>query len=172
MHSFSPFPYLETLRFYLQPLSMQDENEIFFLRSNKENNKYLDRPIAQTIEDARQFIRKIENSIRESKSIFWAIRQKGQAPLIGTICLWNIAEDNSTADIGYELLPLFQGQGVMQEVIPMVIAYGFEKIGLLSIEAELSPRNVKSLKLLEKCNFQPRSVDSNNADSVIYHLDK
>ena len=50
---FTPFPVLETERYILRQLSLSDDNEIFILRSDKEVNKYLDRPIAKTIEDAK-----------------------------------------------------------------------------------------------------------------------
>lgn len=42
----------------------------------------------------------------------------------------------------------------MQEVIPVVIKYGFEVMKLHSIDGEVDPRNVKSIKLMEKNGFQ------------------
>jgi ribosomal-protein-alanine N-acetyltransferase len=60
----------------------------------------------------------------------------------------------------------------MQEVIPEVIRFAFENIKLHSIEAELSPRNVKSVKLLEKNGFTIKTEFNNsNPDSVIYALE-
>ena len=51
--NFPPFPVLETERYILRQLTLSDDNEIFILRSYKEVNKYLDRPVAKTIEDAK-----------------------------------------------------------------------------------------------------------------------
>ena len=60
----------------------------------------------------------------------------------------------------------------MQEVIPEVIRFGFENMKLHSVEAELSPRNVKSVKLLEKNGFTIKTEFNNgNPDSVIYALE-
>ncbi len=147
-----------------------DEQEIFALRSSDEINKYLDRPKANTLEEARNFITKIINGIAKNESIFWVVTPKDESKLLGTICLWKISKDEAKAEIGYELLPENHGKGIMQEVIPRVLQFGFEEIKLEMIEAELSPRNLKSVRLLEKNNFTLAAVNEENPDSVVYAL--
>ena len=151
--NFTPFPFLETEHFTLRQLTLKDENEIFVLRSDNEINRYLDRPLAKTVDDARQFIKKINDSIGKNESIFWAISFKNRPKLIGTICLWNISDDETNAEIGFELLPDYQGKGIIQEVLPKVIRYGFETMKLNSIDGEVDPNNIKSIKLMEKNGF-------------------
>jgi len=58
----------------------------------------------------------------------------------------------------------------MQEVIPRIIQFGFEKMKLQTIEAELSPRNLKSVRLLEKNNFTLAAVNEENPDLEVYAL--
>ena len=74
------------------------------------------------------------------------------------------------AEIGFELLPENHGKGIMQEVIPRVVQFGVEEMKLETIEAELSPRNLKSVRLLEKNNFTLAAVNEENPDSVVYAL--
>src|SRR5258706_3881866 len=152
--SFTPFPILNTAHFILRPLRMDDANEIFELRSNDSVNEFLDRPKAKTIDDAHQFIQKIYERIGRNESILWVVSSESNPKLLGTICLWKISWENSEAEIGYEVLPVNQGKGIMQEVIPKIIEYGFDVMKLRSIMAELSPHNVKSVKLLEKYKFE------------------
>jgi ribosomal-protein-alanine N-acetyltransferase len=57
--SFTPFPILTTERLTLRQLSTDDGQNIFALRSDTEINKYLDRQASKTIEDAINFINKI-----------------------------------------------------------------------------------------------------------------
>ena len=147
-----------------------DEQEIFALRSSDEINKYLDRPKANTLDEARNFITKIINGIAKNESIFWVVTPKDESKLLGTICLWKISKEEAKAEIGYELLPENHGKGIMQEVIPRVLQFGFEEIKLEMIEAELSPRNLKSVWLLEKNNFTLAAVNEENPDSVVYAL--
>ena len=151
--NFTPFPLLTTERLTLRQLTLEDDNEIFRLRSDESVNKFLDRPIAKTIDDAIQFINKINKSIRKNELIYWAVTFKNHFKLIGTICLWNISDDCTSAEIGFELLPDHQGKGVMQAVLPIVIKYGFEIMKLNFIEGEVDPNNLKSIKLMEKNGF-------------------
>ena len=116
-NTFTPFPVLKTERLTLRQLSVNDDKEIFALRSDKQVNKYLDRDPTNTIEDARKFIHKIVEVVKQNKGIYWAITLTNNDNLIGTICLFNFSNENDQAEIGYELLPAFQGQGIMQEAI-------------------------------------------------------
>jgi len=151
--NFTPFPSITTQRFKLRQLKMEDDNEIFAIRSDEDVAKYLDRPQAKTIDDARQFITKINNGIDKNEWIFWAIVPRNEHKLVGRVCLWNITEDKSTAEIGFELSPDAQGKGIMQEVLPKIIEYGFEEMNLQKIEGDVDPNNIKSIKLMEKYGF-------------------
>src|SRR5437868_13096004 len=115
--NFTPFPNLITERLFLRQLKIEDANEIFTLRSSDEVNRFLDRPKATTIDEARQFINKINDGINKNESVYWAITFKNDSKLIGTICYWNISKENDRAEIGYELQPRYQGKGIMQEAI-------------------------------------------------------
>ena len=101
--AFTPFPVLTTERLTLRQLVINDEKEIFTLRSDSEINKYLDRPISNTIDDARDFINKINENINKNSSLYWAITLRDKQILVGTICLFGFSDENDTCEIGYEL---------------------------------------------------------------------
>src|SRR4051812_34725848 len=113
--SFTPFPILQTERLTLRQLSIDDQQEIFMLRSDKEVNKYLDRQVSKTIEDAIKFIDRINNNIKINNSIYWVITLAKTKTFVGTICLFDFSTEKSSCEIGYELLAQFQGQGIMKE---------------------------------------------------------
>ena len=169
---FTPFPVLKTERLILRKLSVNDDKEIFALRSDKQVNKYLGRDPSSTIEDARKFIHKIAEVVRQNEGIYWAITLSSNDNLVGTICLFNFSNENDQAEIGYELLPAFQGQGIMQEAASKVIAFGLDVIGLKAIEAYTHLENENSSNLLKKFNFRKQeNIDSNSNDMfVIYKL--
>ncbi len=160
--NFTPFPVLKTERLTLRQLVSSDDKEIFALRSDDNVNKYLDRKPSKSIDDAKNFIQTINENIQRNDSIYWAITLNGTNKLIGTICLFDFSDDNSKAEIGYELLPDFQGKGIMQEATSKVIDFGIQHIGLNSIEAYTHSENQSSARLLEKFNFKKYSVDGNN----------
>jgi ribosomal-protein-alanine N-acetyltransferase len=166
--TFTPFPVLKTERLTLRQLSVNDDKEIFALRSDKQVNKYIDRDPSNTIEDARKFIHKIAEVVRQSEGIYWAITLTNNDKLVGTICLFNFSNENDQAEIGYELLPAFHGQGIMQEAVSKVISFGLNIIGLKTIEAYTHLENENSSKLLEKYNFRKQeNIDSNSNDMFV-----
>ena len=160
--NFKPFPVLRTARLTLRQLVSSDDNEIFALRSNDNVNKYLDRKPSKSIDDAKTFIQTINKNIQSNDSIYWAITLNGTDKLIGTICLFDFSHDNLKAEIGYELLPDFQGKGIMQEAISKVIDFGILHIGLNSIEAYTHSENQNSTRLLEKFNFKKDNAGEGN----------
>lgn len=163
--NFIPFPELKTDRLFLRQLKIEDEREIFLIRSDERVNRFLDRLKASSLTEARDFINKINTGINNNESIYWAITIKDSPSLIGTICLWNVLWENSIAEIGYELLPDQQGKGFMQESISKIIEYGFGEMHLKKIDAYPSADNVSSVKLLEKNNFK---LDMTNTDRNIH----
>ena len=124
--NFAPFPTLVTERLTLRQSVIDDEQEIFTLRSDSEINKYLDRQVSATIEDARNFIIKINENINKNNALYWAIMLSDRKALVGTICLFSFSDDNSKCEIGYELLTNFQGQGIMKEAAEKVINFRLE----------------------------------------------
>ena len=160
--NFTPFPVLKTERLTLRQVRSSDNKEIFALRSNDNVNKYPDRKPSKSIDDARIFIQTINKNIQRNDSIYWAITLNGTDKLIGTICLFDFSNDNLKAEIGYELLPDFQGKGIMQEATSKVIDFGFQHVGLNSIEAYTHSENQSSTRLLEKLNFKRHSAGDDN----------
>lgn len=163
----TPFPVLTTERLTLRQLVTSDEQEIFTLRSDSEINKYLDRQISNTIDDARNFI----NKVTESGSFYWAITLSGKNILVGTICLFGFSDENDKCEIGFELLSNFQGQGIMKEAVEKVLDYAFNTIKVKKIEAVVHRDNQSSIKLLEKFSFRnSNEPDKTNPDLLCYHL--
>ena len=168
---FTPFPILTTERLTLRQLVMADEQEIFTLRSDSEINKYLGRQVSNTIDDARNFINKVNENIHKNDSLYWAITLSDRNRMIGTICLYGFSDEDNNCEIGYELLTNFQGQGLMKEAAQKVIDYAFHTIQVQNIEAFSHRDNQNSIKLLEKLSFSnSKERDKTNPELVCYHL--
>lgn len=171
--TFTPFPVLTTERLTLRQPAMDDEQEIFILRSDSEINKYLDRQFSDTIGDARNFINKVNENHNKNVSLYWAITLRDRNILVGTICLYGFSDENNNCEIGYELLTNFQGQGIMKEAVEKVIDYAFHTIKVQKIEAFLHSDNQRSINLLEKLSFRNSGkTDDSNPELIGYHLTK
>ena len=148
-----PFPILTTARLTLKSLALSDAAAIFALRSNDEVNQFIGRKKAENVQDACDFILKIQQNVANNTSFYWGIQATETSELIGTICLWNLDRDKGIAEIGYELMPDCQGKGFAQEALTAVIDYSFQ-IGFTTITACLNVENAPSIKLLERNHFK------------------
>lgn len=144
---------LTTDRLCLRGLLESDAPQILALRSNTEVNKYLDRNVNTSVDEALSFIKKIEAIVNNSEGLYWAITLKEKDELIGTICYWNLNAENKSAEIGYELHPDYHGLGFMQEAISAVLAFGFNDRHFELITACPKQGNKNSAKLLKKTGF-------------------
>ena len=132
--NFHPFPELETGRLLLRKITPQDAPEIFFLRSNADVMKYIDRERAKSVKDAEEFIKKIINDILSNDAIIWSIDLKeNPGKLIGTICLWQFQKEHFRAETGYVLHPDHWRKGYMKEALEKVLDFGFDTLKLSRI---------------------------------------
>ena len=75
--------------------------------------------------------------------------------LIGHISMYSIKRlPFSSAFIGYSIDEMNAGKGIATEAVQLVVKYGMEVVGLHRIEAYVSPRNIGSIRVLEKANMQ------------------
>lgn len=166
------FPTLETSRLSLRRLEVRDWRQISFLRTDPQVNRFVQRSSAASQEKAIAFINKIGQGFEQGNMYYWCICQQVDPVMLGSICLWNFSDDRKTAETGYDLHPEFQGKGIMQEAMEVVLDFGFGVLQLDTILAFTHHDNVPSRKLLERNHFQflESRQDAHNKDNVIYKL--
>ncbi|MEO7265230.1 MAG: GNAT family N-acetyltransferase [Ferruginibacter sp.] len=148
--NFDPFPILETERMILRAVSLEDAEDMFFLRTNEDAMKFINKALPKSIADILELVAKMnDNTMR----IQWAMALKTDNKLIGTIGYHIIDKDHHRAELGYMLHPMQWNKGLMSEAIQAVLDFGFNKLGLHSIEARINPANNASSKILLKHNF-------------------
>lgn len=173
--TFAPFPVFETERLVLRRVLATDVKEIFALRSNPETMKYIPRPLVTNHDEALAHIKMIDDKIESNEGINWAITLKGKDRMLGLIGHYRIKPEHYRAEIGYMILPEFQGKGIAAEAVNGVVSYGFDIMKLHSVEAVIDPENVASEKVLQKCGFvkeghfkENEFFDGKFIDAVIY----
>ena len=150
--NFTPFPRLTTTRLLLRQLQPADQMALFALRTDPLVNRYLDRMPPASPDALNDFIGRISELVQNNEAVYWVIAHEGQ--LIGTIGLFQFDDVNGKAEIGYELLPRFQGKGFMQEAVKTVLLFAFQNIGLETVEALTRTDNQASIKLLQSLHFK------------------
>lgn len=154
MISFNPFPIIKTENLLLRKMTLDDKNDIFQMRKDPRMHEYTDTKPDKTLEETEDYIEKMLKGINLNKWIIWAIEHKESNIVIGTISIWNIDKGRRKAELGYGIVPEYQGKGLMKEALLSVVDYGFNIMKLKSLEAYTEENNIRSLKLLEKCKFK------------------
>jgi ribosomal-protein-alanine N-acetyltransferase len=171
--NFTPFPNLTTERLNLRQITLSDNHAIFFQRSDKSMNQYVDNPPCASIDEAREWINKINKAIAGNESIFWGICLKGQQTLSGGFCFWNLSPERNKAEIGFGIYPEHQRKGLMDEALKAALRYGFEEMGLQYIEAYTHPENIASIRVLEKNGFTLKEQQPTEESTyIVFELGK
>jgi RimJ/RimL family protein N-acetyltransferase len=176
--NFQTFPLLRSERLLFRQIKPADAPAIFFLRSDSRVMKYIDRKPEQSISEAEEHIKKINRMVEENEALSWGIALKNDPEkLIGYIGLWKFQTEHYRAEIGYVLHPDHWRKGYIKEAIRTVTQYGFNNIGLHSIEAHINPENSASAAVLEFSGFEKEAYFRENyffqgkfLDTAVYSL--
>src|SRR6478736_4912476 len=176
--NFLPFPILKTKRLILRQANTEDANAILTLRSNEQVMKYIPRPYLKNITDALDLIAMLDDKIEHGIGINWGISfLEDPKKLLGIIGYYRMKPEHYRAEVGYMLLPEYNGKGIVSEALQKVVEYGFKEMKLHSIEAILDPENKGSEKVLLKNGFVKEAhlieneyYEGRFLDSMIYSL--
>lgn len=176
--SFAPFPVLTTARLQLRQLTAADAPAIFAMRSDPRVMQYIPRLLAGSLADAVAHIDVVNELVHQNQALNWGIvLRDAPAAVLGTIGYYRLQPENYRAEIGYLLHPAHQGQGLMQEAVTTVLNFGFQVLGLHSVEGVIDPRNGPSARVLERAGFVQEGYFRENAfwdghfiDTAIYSL--
>lgn len=175
--NFHPFKNLETERLLLRRVAESDYPEIMELRGNPETMKYIPRPLVTNKQEALDHFKMIDDKIEKNEGINWAITLKGNPKLIGIIGHYRIQPENYRCEIGYMILPEYNGKGIVTEAVKVVLEYGFDDLQMHSIEGVIDPENKASERVLQKNGFvkEAHFIENEFAqgkfwDTVIYSI--
>jgi len=160
---------ISTNKLLLKPVELSNLQDMYNIRTNPQVAKYIQRDVNKNLEDIRQFIELVIKN-----NFYFTINTIDPSEFIGTLTLWNIDRSTNYAEIGYELLPQFQGKGLMSEAVKAILDYAFNEAGFEYIEAYTHRENIASKKLLERVGFKlvVGKIDEDNSDIIVYGINK
>ncbi len=170
--SFGTFPKIETNNLILRRMSHNDINDLLEMRNDPRMNEHTDTKPDSDTDETKLYIDKMNKGIEDDKWIIWAIEHKQSNKVIGSICIWNIDKEPESGELGYGIIPDYQGRGLMKEALLSVVEYGFDAMNLKALEAYTEEQNLKSISLLESINFIEinRVDDEGYFNNRVYHM--
>lgn len=167
---------LQAGAYSLSPLARGDARDLLALFSDPEVVEFMDIDPLRGLDEARDIIDWARELAGRGAGLRWSIRRAGEGRVIGT-CGFNAIEleRGRRGEVAYDLARAEWGRGVMAEVLPHVMAFGFEALGLRRLEAMVTVGNGRSCALLERQGFHREGLLRDHAwwkgrywDQLIY----
>ena len=147
-------PTLDAPRASLRALSEADVPALLVIFSNAQVARYTSRPPFASEADAVALLGRVQEGLRDQSAYQWGLARKSDDLVIGTCTLFQIDRSNGRAELGYALGREHWGQGHMAEALVALVAHGFFDLGLRRLEADVDPRNLPSIRSLERLGFE------------------
>ena len=145
---------LETDRLLLREFVEDDAESFFKLNNYPEVVRFVpDKPLLN-VEQARQTL--IDHPIADYRRYGFgrgACILKSTGEQIGFAGL-KYLDELGEVDVAYRLLPAHWGQGLATEVALASVRYGFAALGLKRITGLVMPKNIASVRVLEKTGLR------------------
>ena len=144
---------LRTTRLVLRPLRPDDAVELFRIYREPQVARYLSFPPWTALEQAQARIARDLDGMQSGMHLRLGLERQDDGRLIGDCTLFNINAPCRRAEIGYVLAQETWGNGYMDEALRALVDFGFSKLDLNRIEADIDPRNTGSARSLERLGF-------------------
>jgi ribosomal-protein-alanine N-acetyltransferase len=137
----------------LREITGDDAEPLFRVCSDAEWLRYWGNAVHRTVDDTRMMIVQLKAAQQLGSQLRWAISVRGSDEAIGAVGFYRFLVPHYRAEATCEQARVVSGKGYMTEALGAVVRFGFEKLGLHTIEAGIDPRHKASLKLVERIGF-------------------
>jgi [ribosomal protein S5]-alanine N-acetyltransferase len=170
-------PTIDTARLRLRWLTSADVPALFAIFGDPEVCRYWSRPALPDLAAADALQQEIVDLFSERSLFQWGIAERATDRVVGTCTLASLSAEHHRAEVGFALATEVWGRGYLAEVLPALLLFAFDTLDLHRIEADVDPRNARSIGLLERAGFQREGylreryrVAGEVQDALIYGL--
>lgn len=151
-------PTLHTPRLRLRHLAEADAPDLFTAFSDPDVVRYWDGRLLATLDEVRAYIAEIHRFFRRRQLFQWGVATRDAGTVIGTCTLTQYSPVHERAEIGFAIRQSHWGQGLGTEAVTALVDFAFESLGLHRLEADVDPRNERSLRLLYRLGFRREGI--------------
>jgi RimJ/RimL family protein N-acetyltransferase len=145
---------IRTERLLLREISAADVDDFFRIYSDPEVMRYWSTPPLTDLSAASRLIMETAERFKQRELLKWAIALRETNQLIGCATIFRPDFTHRRAELGYLLARQHWRQGFMLEALRALLTYAFAELQLHRLEADVDPRNVASIRTLERLGFQ------------------
>ena len=170
-------PTLDATRVRLRWVTEADAESLYAVFSDPAVMRYWSTPPMSGIGEAQALVAEIHEFFRAQRLFQWGLARLEDDRVIGTCTLFAINAVQRRCELGYALGHEYWGRGYMYEALTGLVGFAFGTLGMRRLEADIDPRNPRSLKLLERLGFRREgllrerwTVNGELQDSVLLGL--
>jgi len=166
-------PILETTRVVVRNLEATDLDALHAICSAPAVMRYLDDFVPYTREKSAAAIGNAMQSYQTHGFGPWAFVSKAERAFLGFGGI-EMLPGRSAPEISYILAPRHWGVGLAGEVAAALVVHAFEAIGLDTLGASADPRNLASIRIIEKVGmeFVRDGADEFGMHTRFYSIDR
>lgn len=146
----------------LRFLNTVPARQVYQLRHNRAVAALTGRQIDHDLADTARFIYQAFAAAQHGDYFTWGIMDRKTDTFYGLVQLWHFR--HQAADVGYEILPQWQHQGIMRTILPQVANLAFTQLAVKYLYAVTGATNYPSRQLLETSGFQ---LDQNYHETFV-----
>jgi RimJ/RimL family protein N-acetyltransferase len=170
-------PTITTARLRLRWLTSDDVPALLGVFGDPEVCRYWSRPALRDRAAAAALHDEIVRSFAARSLFQWGIAERETDAVVGTCTLAALSAEHRRGEVGYALARDAWGRGYAAEALAAVLAFAFDTLALHRVEADVDPRNARSIRALERAGFEREGylreryhVGGELQDAVLYGL--
>ncbi|GGE58119.1 GNAT family N-acetyltransferase [Priestia taiwanensis] len=144
---------LQTKRLHVRRMNESDSYSLFNIWSDPDVTKFMNVDCFTDEHQAKEMITFLNELAKENKAYRFVIVEAESNEIIGS-CGYNFLDfEHAKTEIGCDIAKAHWGKGYAPEIMDALLEYAFKQLNIHRIEAKVDPKNIKSIKLLQKLNF-------------------
>lgn len=147
-------PTIDAPRVQLRWLTGEDVDAVFAVFSDPGMMRYWSTPAMSDRAEAEAYVARIHEGFGNKSLFQWGVERKVDGQVLGTCTLFHIDSANARAELGYGLGSAYWSKGYMKEALTALVQFAFGTLRLRRLEADVDPRNEKSLRILGRLGFR------------------
>jgi RimJ/RimL family protein N-acetyltransferase len=146
-------PTLKAGEVRLRWLTADDVDDLLAVFSDPEVVRYWSQPAMTERRQAVELLERIHAHFERRDLFQWGLVLASDDRVRGTCTLAHLDATSKRAEIGYALGREHWGRGLMARALPRLLDFAFDELDLRRIEADVDPRNARSIRSLERLGF-------------------
>ena len=144
---------IETKRFILRKVEVNDAEYIFKILSDKDVIENLNMDIHKNISDTENMLKEYFEENEKGNKYPFSIIDKETNKFVGVFLIKLDLYDEDCFEFTVYISKEEWGKGIYTEVLPYMTKFAFEKIGTGNFRGFVMEKNIASSKVLEKCGL-------------------